>query len=153
MKHSPRNVRRRAHTHPELSIENRSIDMELKEYFDKHNGFGVLSTADGEGRVNAAVFARPHFFDDGSVGFIMPDRLTHRNLTVNDYAAYLFREDTGEKEHAYLGKRLYLKKIEEVRDEARIAPLRRRTYGDDRDGSFLVIFKVEKILSLIGSGP
>ncbi len=54
--------------------------MNLQKYFEEHTGLGVLSTADKEGRVNAAVFSRPHHFEDGTVGFIMPNRLTHNNL-------------------------------------------------------------------------
>ena len=66
--------------------------MELKDYFETTRGTGVLSTADGEGRVDAAVYARPHFMEDGSLAFIMRDRLTHSNLQTNPYAAYLFLE-------------------------------------------------------------
>ncbi len=34
--------------------------MDLKEYFENNEGFGVLSTADEEGRVDSAVYAKPH---------------------------------------------------------------------------------------------
>ncbi len=54
--------------------------MDLKTYFEKTRGTGVLSTADGQGLVNAAVYARPRVLDDGSLAFIMRDRLTHHNL-------------------------------------------------------------------------
>ena len=125
--------------------------MDLKKYFEEHSGFGVLSTADKEGRVNAAVYSRPHCFEDGTVGFTMPDRLTHSNLQSNDHAIYLFRQDAAEDEPRYEGVRLYLRKVAEDDDQDRIAKLRRRTYGDDRDGSHLVIFSVEKELPLVGS--
>ncbi len=36
-------------------------------------------------------------------------------------------------------------------DQDRIAKLRRRAYGDDRDGRHLVIFSVEKELPLVGA--
>jgi hypothetical protein len=39
--------------------------MEDREYFEKTKGHGVLATADGEGRVDAAVYARPHLTDEG----------------------------------------------------------------------------------------
>jgi hypothetical protein len=68
-------------------------NMELKEYFESTNGTGVLSTADSEGKVDAAVYARPHILDDGSAAFIMLDRLTHHNLQSNPHAAYLFIEE------------------------------------------------------------
>ena len=39
--------------------------MSLAEYFEHVTGVGVLSTADASGRVNSAVYGRPHFIDDG----------------------------------------------------------------------------------------
>ena len=36
----------------------------LKEYFDKAKGYGVLATADAAGKVNMAVYARPHVLDE-----------------------------------------------------------------------------------------
>jgi len=125
--------------------------MDLKQYFEKHTGFGVLSTADKDGRVNAAVYARPHCFDDGTVGFIMPDRLTHSNLQSNAHATYLFRQDSKTDDRQYDGVRLYLKKVAEDDDQERIVKLRRRAYGDDRDGRHLVIFSVDKELPLVGA--
>lgn len=125
--------------------------MDLKKYFDEHTGFGVLSTADKNGHVNAAVYARPHCFEDGTVGFIMPDRLTHSNLQANGHAAYLFRQEPEADGGRYDGVRLYLKKVAEDDDQDRIAKLRRRACGDDRDGRHLVIFSVEKDLPLVGA--
>ena len=37
--------------------------MNLADYFENAKGVGVLATADAEGRVNVAVYARPHFLD------------------------------------------------------------------------------------------
>ena len=54
--------------------------MELKEYFENTEGNGILSTADGNGQVDAAIYSRPHILDDGTIGLIMRDRLTHLNL-------------------------------------------------------------------------
>jgi hypothetical protein len=65
---------------------------ELKDYFENTTGHGVLATADAQGKVNQAVFARPHYMEDGSLAFIMPHRLTHKNLQENSHAAYLFME-------------------------------------------------------------
>jgi hypothetical protein len=67
--------------------------MDLKTYFENTSGLGILSTADYSGQVDAAVYSRPHFMDDGTVAFIMRDRLTHNNLQSNPHAAYLFKED------------------------------------------------------------
>lgn len=125
--------------------------MDFRKYFEEHTGFGVLSTADKDGHVNTAVYARPHAFEDGTVGFIMPDRLTHSNLQANGYATYLFRQDPEGDSGRYDGVRLYLKKVSEDDDQERIAKMRRRAYGDDRDGRHLVIFSVEKELPLVGT--
>lgn len=126
--------------------------MNLQTYFKEKTGTGVLSTADRDGHVNAALYARPHCFDDGSIGFIMPDRLTHQNLKTNNHAVFLFHESANVDEPRFLGKRLYLKKIREDSDPERIASLRRRAYGDERDGRYLVIFEIEKELPLVGAG-
>jgi hypothetical protein len=125
--------------------------MDLAKYFEGHSGFGVLSTADKDGRVNAAVYARPYCFEDGTVGFVMPDRLTHRNLQSNDHAAYLFREDAEAGDRRYDGVRLYLTKVGEDDDQEQIAKLRRRAHGGDGADRHLVIFKVDKQLPLVGT--
>lgn len=123
--------------------------MELKEYFENVNGLGVLSTADSNGRVNTAIYARPHMMEDGTLAFIMRDRLTHKNIQSNPHAAYLFREDGP----GYKGKRLYLTRIREEKDSDLIAILSRRQYRSDQDrrkSSFLVYFKLEKERPLVG---
>lgn len=125
--------------------------MDLKSYFEQTKGFGVLATADAEGHVDAAVYARPHVMEDGTLAFIMKDRLTHHNLQSNPRAAYLFREDGG----GYKGKRFFLKKIKESEDPQIVESLRRKTYParSEETGAkeFAVFFAVEKELPLIGS--
>jgi len=64
--------------------------MELKDYFENTKGIGILSTSDGDGKVDAAIYARPHFMDDGTIALIMRDRLTHHNLQSNFHACYMF---------------------------------------------------------------
>jgi hypothetical protein len=54
--------------------------MDLKEYFNDTKGVGVLATSDADGKVDAAIYARPHFMEDGTLAVIMRDRLTHHNL-------------------------------------------------------------------------
>ena len=125
---------------------------ELKEYFDSITGHGVLATADAQGLVNQAVFARPHMMEDGTAAFIMPHRLTHKNLQENSQAAYLFREDSP----GWKGKRLYLTKVREEQDTELLYSLRRRSYPPEKEKQegprFLVFFQVDKILPLIGAG-
>ncbi|MCK7506985.1 MAG: pyridoxamine 5'-phosphate oxidase family protein [Desulfobacterales bacterium] len=64
--------------------------MTLKEYFDNAKGYGVLATADAAGKVNTAVYARPHVMDEKTVAFIMAERLTHENLKSNPWAVLSF---------------------------------------------------------------
>jgi hypothetical protein len=127
-------------------------DMTLKEYFHSTNGIGVLSTSDSAGKVDAAIYSTPHVFDDGTLAFIMRERLTHFNLQSNLYATFLFIENVS----GYKGVRLFLKKLREDTDSTLIARMTRRTLTPDEDKQkgpkFLVYFTVEKILPLIGSG-
>ena len=125
--------------------------MNLREYFENTKGFGVLSTADKQGKVDAAVYSRPHVMEDGTIASIMRDRLTHENLKTNPQAVYLFLEE-GE---GYRGKRLFLTKIREEQDSDLINEICRRCYPNDlqvKDPQFLVIFRIEKELPLIGAG-
>jgi hypothetical protein len=81
----------------------------------------------------------------------MNDRLSHHNLQSNPRASYLFREDGG----GYRGKRFFLTKVEEEQDTERLKELKRRTYASDAaqtEHRFLVFFRIEKELPLIGPG-
>lgn len=124
--------------------------MDLKDYFDYNTGLGVLSTSDNKGHVDTAIYSRPHVFEDGTIAFIMRDRLSHKNLQSNSHAAYLFKEDG----KGYKGKRLYLTKVKEEQDSDLLYQLRRRVYGassDEKDPKYLVFFKVDNELPLIGT--
>jgi hypothetical protein len=125
--------------------------MNLSEYFENRTGRGVLATADSDGNVDVAVYSRPHFIDEKTVAYIMTDRLTHKNLQSNPHAAYLFME-LGD---GYTGKRLYLTKIKEETDPEAISKIRwRKTYVAPEDeknkGRFLVYFRIDKAIELIG---
>lgn len=124
--------------------------MQLKEYFESHKGIGIMSTADAQGKVDAAVYARPHVMDDGTIAFIMRDRLTHKNLTENPSAVYLFIENAV----GYKGVRLFLNKVKEDDNAELIATLTRRCLTPEEDAArgpkFIVYFEIEKALQLIG---
>lgn len=125
--------------------------MDLKTYFDQTKGLGILSTANYDGQVDAAVYSRPHIMPDGKLAFIMRNRLTHHNLQTNPHAAYLFKEQ-GE---GYRGKRLFLTMVGEEKESKRLYELRRRSYPADQDrreSKYLVFFNVDKTLPLIGPG-
>jgi hypothetical protein len=105
--------------------------MKLSEYFERTEGMGVLATADSEGKVDLAIYARPHVMDD-------------------PHAAYMFVE----KGEGYSGRRLYLKKIREETDAELIDKLRRRpgrSYAKDNSSkAHLVTFSISRIRPLDG---
>lgn len=125
--------------------------MKLSEYLQGVSGKGVLATADAEGKVDAAIYSKPHFLEDGTLAFIMRDHLTHHNISSNPYATYLFMEDGPH----YKGIRLFLKKAREDTDPELLAQMTRRHLTPEQDKKrgpkFLVYFTLEKILPLIGS--
>ena len=126
--------------------------MDLEKYFENLKGKGVLATADDQGRVDVAVYARPHIIDGQTIAFIMPDRLTHHNLQSNNHAAYLFMEE----DPGYKGIRLFLTKVREEENSELLHSIRRRKYasekGEEEESRFLAFFKVDKVLPLIGAG-
>ncbi|MBS3758029.1 MAG: pyridoxamine 5'-phosphate oxidase family protein [Desulfobacterales bacterium] len=126
--------------------------MDLKSYFENTSGTGIISTADSDGNVDCAIYARPHVMEDGTIALIMRDRLSHKNLQSNPKAAYMFIE----KGAGYKGKRLYLTKVREDKDKERIESLKRRSYPQDHppteEERFLVYFQLDKELPLVGSG-
>jgi len=123
--------------------------MALKEYFEDTSGTGILATADSDGKVDTAIYARPHFMDDGTIALIMRDRLSHHNLQSNSHACYMFIE----KGPGYKGKRFFLTKVREEQDSELLLSLRRRQYIDEKDeAKFLVFFKIDKELPLVGAG-
>ena len=123
--------------------------MDLKKYFENNKGIGVLATADAEGKVDAAVYARPHIMEDGTLAMIMRDRLTHHNLQSNPHATFLFVESGP----GFKGIRLFLRKLREEQDTDLLNQLKRKQYVTDQDEpKFLVFFKTQKRLPLIGDG-
>ena len=124
--------------------------MSLTDYFETAEGTGILATADSDGNVNLAIYARPHMMDDETIVLVMSDKLSHTNLQTNSKAAYMFIEKT----KGYRGKRLYLQKIREENDAELVQLIRRRKRYDEEGesvyGSSAVYFKVIKIRPLVG---
>jgi len=110
---------------------------------------GILGTADSRGRVDLAVYGRPHVIDETTIAFIMRERLSHRNIKSNPQAAYLFIE----KGEGHKGKRLYLSKTGEETDPDVIEFLGKRKHGRGDSGSesrYVVYFAIEKERPLVG---
>ena len=124
--------------------------MSLAEYFEKTEGVGILGTADSRGKVDLAVYGRPHVIDETTIAFIMRERLSHRNIKSNPQAAYLFIE----KGEGYKGKRLYLSKTGEETDPDVIESFSRRKHSRGDSGSesrYVVYFAIEKERPLVGN--
>lgn len=124
--------------------------MSLSEYFENVKGLGVLATADSDGVVDLALYAKPYVVDETTVAFVMQERLSHQNLKTNPHAAYMFIEQ-GE---GYAGKRLYLTKIREETNTSVVEMFRKKQpeicpAGDDSN-KYLVHFQVNEIFPLVG---
>ncbi len=123
--------------------------MDLKKYFEETEGMGIIATSDSSGKVDMAVYSRPHFMEDNTIAFIMTDRLTHENLQSNNQAAYLFREEAP----GYRGKRLYLTKLGEEQDSDLLYSLRNERFPSQKEegkSRFLVFFRIDHVRPLIG---
>ncbi|MCU0915177.1 MAG: pyridoxamine 5'-phosphate oxidase family protein [Planctomycetes bacterium] len=126
--------------------------MSLADYFENIEGIGVLGTSDAEGKVDLAVYARPHVLDEQSVAFLMRDRRSHKNLQANPQAAYLFVE----RGEGYKGLRMHLTRTQEESDPRKIEAFRRRNRpNQDFTGEavFLVHFHIQEVRQLIGDRP
>jgi Pyridoxamine 5'-phosphate oxidase len=124
--------------------------MSLSGYFEKVQGLGVLATADSDGMVDLAVYAKPYVVDETTVAFVMRERLTHQNLKSNPHAAYMFVE----KGEGYSGKRLYLTKIREETNTSVVEMLRKKQpeicSAYDDSNKYLVHFHVDTVWPLVG---
>ncbi|MHC4191682.1 MAG: pyridoxamine 5'-phosphate oxidase family protein [Planctomycetota bacterium] len=124
--------------------------MNLADYFENHQGLGILATADSDGTVDLAIYAKPHVVDENTVVFVMRERLTHQNLKSNPHAAYMFVE----QDEGYHGKRLYLTKIREETNVSLVAEFVKKQpeicAQNDDSNKYLIHFKVDNIWPLVG---
>jgi len=117
------------------------VTMSLKEFFENAKGTGILATADSSGNVDLALYAKPFVIDEKTIAFIMLNKLSYNNLQSNPKAAYMFLQE------GYQGKRLYLKKIKEEKDQSKINEMLKHKYDDPEvlaKEKALVYFEVEK---------
>ncbi len=119
--------------------------MKLSDYFADKNGIGVLSTANKNGEVNSAIYAKPHVKSDNEVSFIMRNKKTRANLQENPQAHFLFIE----KDSGFKGIRVTLIMTEESDDENLIKKLSRRASSDNEE-KYLVSFLLNKAIELVG---
>ncbi len=113
--------------------------MDLKEYFEKTKGFGVLSTSDDKGNLDSVVYPlRPFILKDNTLLLLMENKFYHTNLLSNPKAIFMFFEE-GQR---YKGKKLYLKKIKE--EEEVQAGYSMRKGATSGSVIYRVFFKIEK---------
>ena len=124
--------------------------MSLSSYFAKAKGIGILATADSDGVVDLALYAKPCVTDENTVAFVMRERLTHQNLRSNPHAAYMFIE----KGEGFSGKRLYLTKLREETNTSLVEMLRKKQPeicpASDDSNKYLVHFQVDNVWPLVG---
>lgn len=125
--------------------------MTLNDYFTSTQGIGILSTADKQGNVTSAIYARPTVMADGTLVFLMRERLSYKNICANPHATYMFIESAG----GYQGTRLYLHKVAEIDDPQLAQQMTRKSLTSEQDQEkgpkHLIRFSVEKSLALIGA--
>ncbi|MEJ2701726.1 MAG: pyridoxamine 5'-phosphate oxidase family protein [Sedimentisphaerales bacterium] len=125
--------------------------MSLSEYFENAKGIGVLATADSDGAVDLALYAKPCVIDETTVAFVMQEYLSHQNLKSNPRAAYMFIEQG----RGYAGKRLYLTKIREETNTSVVEMFRKKQpvicAASDDSNKYLVHFHVDDVRPLVGS--
>ena len=80
----------------------------LMEYFNKQPRTGTLSTANREGKVDAAVFGSPRMTDEKTVVMGLGRNRSLANLGENPHAVYLIMEP-GATIMDWKGIRVYLK--------------------------------------------
>lgn len=79
--------------------------MKLADLFTRP-GLGIMSTSSSDGKVNSAVYARPHVIDETTLVWGMTDKRTYQNLTSNPQAAFLFKTSDPGFSGVRLGLRL-----------------------------------------------
>lgn len=124
--------------------------MSLSYYFEHTKGMGILATADSDGMVDLAIYAKPQVIDDNTIALVMKERLSHQNLKSNPHAAYMFIE----KDKGYVGKRLYLTKLREETNQSVVDMLIQKQPeicpADDDSNKYLVHFQVDDVWPLVG---
>jgi len=83
---------------------------ELKEVFNKRPRIGALSTSDGKGNVNVAVFGSPQMIDDNTIVMGIGNNRSYRNLQENPKAVFIIMEPSATAPE-WKGVRVYLEAV------------------------------------------
>jgi hypothetical protein len=79
----------------------------LIEYFNKQPRLGTLSTADGNGKINAAYFGSPRMIDEKTIFMGLGNNRTFANLQENPHAVFMVMEP-GQTIMDWKGIRIYV---------------------------------------------
>jgi hypothetical protein len=128
----------------------------LMEYFNKMPRIATMSTADKEGRVNAAYFGSPRMAGDKTVVMTLRNSRTFANLQENPHAVIVIME-AGENASDWKGVRVYMKMIDCRTSGEKLETLRtqvKERAGDDA-GELVhaaVVFEVYEVRPLVDIG-
>ena len=123
--------------------------MDLAKLFEEQ-GLGIMATADHEGRVNTAIYARPHVIDATTLVWGMTNKRSYQNIIQNPQAAYLFKLAAP----GFQGVRLGLELLKTEEQGEMLARIQRNTDeivgpGAGKAVTHAVWFKVVEIRPLI----
>lgn len=88
---------------------------ELMERFNRPTRMGTLSTSDGQGNLNAAVFSALQMVDENTVVMACGENRTLANLQKHPKAVFCFFEPAANP-HEWTGARVYLKAVKTERE-------------------------------------
>ena len=128
----------------------------LMDYFNKQPRIGILSTANKEGKVDAAIFGSPMMIDEKTVVMGLGENRTSEYLQENPNAVYTIVEE-GEAFMDWKGLRVYLKMKEYATSGETLETYKKqvaRAAGEDAAAMIhaSVTFEVAEVRPLIDMG-
>lgn len=130
----------------------------LMEYFNKQPRIGVLSTANRDGKVDAAVFGSPQMVDEKTIVVALGKNRTFEYLQENPHAVFLIVEQ-GETEtlEGWKGLRVYLRMKEYATSGEMLESYKReaaKILGEEAVATIhaVVRFEIDEVRPLIDMG-
>lgn len=130
----------------------------LMDYFNKQPRIGILSTANRDGKVNAAVFGSPRMVDEKTIVVALGENRTFEYLQENPNAVFLIVErGEGETLEGWKGLRVYLRMKECATSGDLLESYKReaaRVLGEEAVATIhaVVYFEIDEVRPLIDVG-